>query len=588
MRQNSHPSSEGLEKTPTGIAGLDEITAGGLPKGRPTLVCGSAGCGKTLTAIEFLVRGAKQFNEPGVFIAFEENEQELAKNVHSLGFDLTSLVRRKKLVLDYVRVERSEIEETGEYDLEGLFVRLAYAIDSIGAKRVVLDTIEALFAGLPNEAILRAELRRLFRWLKERRVTAVITGERGENTLTRYGLEEYVADCVILLDHRVINQVSTRRLRIVKYRGSFHGTNEYPFLITEKGISVLPITSLGLDHPAPTQRISTGVPRLDAMFGGKGLYRGSSVLVSGTAGAGKTSLAAAFALASCQRGEHVLYFAFEESQQQIMRNMGSVGINLAPAVNRGLLAFHASRPNLCGLEMHLLGIHDLVRKVKPQIVVIDPITNLIAIGDKLEVRLMLTRLIDFLKTERITTLFTSLTSAEDSADQSEVGISSLIDTWISLRNIEHGGERNRALHILKSRGMPHSNQVREFQLSSRGIQLVNVYIDGGEVLVGAARVAQEGQRAAEADRLKQELARLRRAIEQKRQIAAAQVGAIRSETQAELDELRRRMEEETARMASLTGQREVMARTRMADNNEPALAEGPTRKRRNGVAPRSN
>ena len=462
----------GLEKTLTGIQGIDEITRGGLPKGRPTLICGSAGCGKTLFGMEFLVRGATELNEPGVFIAFEESEQELTENVASLGFDLQALIAKKKMVLDYVRVERSEIEETGEFDLEGLFIRLNHAIDSIGAKRVVLDTIEGLFAGLPNEGILRAELRRLFRWLKDKGVTAVITAERGDGTLTRYGLEEYVADCVIVLDHRVINQISTRRLRVVKYRGSVHGTNEYPFLIGNKGLSVLPITSLGLSHPAPVQRLPTGVEGLDGMFGGKGYFRGSSILISGTAGTGKTSFAAAFAQAACQRGERCLYFAFEESPDQIMRNMGSIGIQLRPFVSQGLLRFHAVRPHHYGLETHLVYINDEARDFKPRVVVIDPITNLISVAESLEVRGMLTRLIDFFKTKRITALSTSLTMADGAEGQSQVGISSLMDTWLLVRNLEQARERNRALYVLKSRGMNHSNQIREFRLSNRGIQVM--------------------------------------------------------------------------------------------------------------------
>jgi circadian clock protein KaiC len=569
MKRKIAKAPKSLEKTPTGISGLDEITSGGLPKRRPTLICGGAGCGKTLTAMEFLVRGATEFDEPGVFMAFEENEEELARNVASLGFDLEALVKRKKLVLDYVRVERSEILETGEYDLEGLFVRLGFAIDSIGAKRVVLDTIEALFAGLPNEGILRAELRRLFRWLKGRGVTAVITAERGENTLTRHGLEEYVADCVVLLDHRVINQVSTRRLRIVKYRGSFHGTNEYPFLIGERGISVLPITSLRLNHPAPTQRVSTGVAQLDEMFSGKGFFRASTVLVSGGAGAGKTSLAATFAQAGYQRGERVLYMAFEESPEQIIRNMRSVGVHLLPAVQRGLLQFHAARPNLCGLELHLLAIHDLVRRFGPQLIIIDPITNLISVGDTVEVRSMLTRLIDFLKREKVTALFTSLTEANDSPDQSEVGVSSLIDTWISLRNLEKGGERNRALHVLKSRGMSHSNQVREFQLSNRGIRLVEVSVSGDEVLVGSARFAKEAQRAADARKGKEELVRLRRSLEHKRTATIARISALQAESEAELEELQRKIAEESDRIARIASQRAALIRERMSDHNSP-------------------
>src|SRR5215212_552982 len=428
-----------LPKCPTGIEGLDEITGGGLPKGRPTLVAGAAGCGKTLFAMEFLINGITQYDEPGVFVAFEESAEELTQNVASLGFDLKALMKKKKLIIDYVRVERSEIEETGEYDLDGLFIRLGHAIDTIGAKRVVLDTLEVLFSALPNHGILRAELGRLFRWLKDRGVSAVVTAERGEGTMTRFGLEEYVADCVILLDHRVTEQMSTRRLRIVKYRGTLHGTNEYPFLITKDGISVLPITSLGLNHKAPAGRISTGIKELDDMLGNKGYYRGSTILISGTAGTGKSSLSAAFVDAACRRGERCLYFAFEESTDQILRNMRSIGIDLAPHVKKGLLQVHVARPTLYGLEMHLVTMYDLIEEYDPQIVVLDPITDFFAVGSQGEVKAALTRIIDFLKTKQITALFTSYT-ADDTHNQSVVGVSSLIDTWISLRNLENNGE----------------------------------------------------------------------------------------------------------------------------------------------------
>ena len=448
-----------LPKAPTGIQGLDEITGGGLPRGRPTLICGSAGCGKTLLAMEFLVRGARQFNEPGVFMAFEETAKDLTQNVASLGFNLKDLIARKKMVLDFVYIERSEIEETGEYDLEGLFIRLGQAIDSIGAKRVVLDTIESLFSGLPNPLILRAELRRLFRWLKTKGVTAIITGERGEDTLTRQGLEEYVSDCVIVLDHRISEQVSSRRLRVVKYRGSTHGTNEYPFLIDENGISVLPVTSLGLQQTASTQRIPTGITRLDAMLGGTGYYRGSSVLISGTAGTGKSSLAAHFAAAACHRGERALYFAFEESPSQIMRNMSSIGIDLQLCVQKGLLQFQANRPTFAGLEMHLTMMHKAISAFKPQVVIVDPLNSFIIGSNEPEVKAMLMRLVDFLKMNQITGLFTNLTSGGGALEQTDVAISSLIDTWLLLRDIELGGERNRGLYILKSRGMAHSNQI---------------------------------------------------------------------------------------------------------------------------------
>ena len=501
MKRSRHRSTErpGIAKTPTGIAGLDAITFGGVPTGRPTLVCGSAGAGKTMFAAEFIVRGAVEFDEPGVFMMFEENADELTANVASMGFDLKKLVKRKKVVIDHVHIERSEIEETGEYDLEGLFIRLACAIDSIGAKRVVLDTIEALFAGLADHAVLRAELRRLFRWLKDRGMTAVITGERGEGSLTRYGLEEYVADCVILLDNRVREQISTRRLRVIKYRGSAHGTNEYPFIIGANGISVMPITSLALDHEASRERVSTGIAGLDKMLGGKGVYRGSSILISGTAGTGKSSVASSFVDAACKRGERALFFAYEESAPQLVRNMASISIDLQSHMNKGLLQIHASRPTLQGLEQHLVTMHDAVVEFKPSVVVVDPISNFTIKADEAEVKPTLMRLIDFMKKEQITAFFTSLTTREAEAiEDSQVGVSSLMDTWLLLRNLEYNGERNRFLLVLKSRGMAHSNKVREFVMETNGIDLVDIYTSDDKVLTGSARIAHAARDGAKA------------------------------------------------------------------------------------------
>jgi circadian clock protein KaiC len=466
-RPESRPILSSLPKAPSGIQGLDEITGGGLPRGRPTLVCGSAGAGKTLFAVEFLVRGI-QMGEPGVFMAFEETEKELAQNVASLGFDLERLSAHKKLVVDFVRIERAEIEETGEYDLEGLFVRLGHAIDTVGAKRVVLDTIESLFSGLSNVNLLRAELRRLFRWLKARRVTAVITAERGAGALTRHGLEEYVSDCVILLDHRVTDQISTRRLRVVKYRGSAHGTNEYPFLLDGHGFSVLPITSLGLQHTASAERVSSGIPRLDTMLGG-GYFRGSTVLVSGTPGSGKTSVTARFVQAACERGERCLFFAFEESPQQLARNMSSIGMDLGRWRKQGLLRLESARPAVYGLETHLAFMHRTIREFMPASVLVDPISDFTtALADN---KAMLMRLIDFLKVEGITAVFTSLTSDGANVEQSEAGVSSLIDTWVVLRALEREARRYRALCVLKSRGMPHSHDIREFRITRRGIEI---------------------------------------------------------------------------------------------------------------------
>jgi circadian clock protein KaiC len=465
------PRGRELSKSLTGIRGLDEITRGGLPQGRPTLVCGGPGSGKTLLALTFLVNGIIEYDEPGVLMTFEENVEEVASDVTSLGYDMPALIAAGKLAIDYVRVERSEIEETGEYDLEGLFVRLGYAIDSVGAKRVVLDTIESLFAGLTDDAILRAELRRLFRWLKDRGVTTIITGERGDGLLTKQGLEEYVSDAVILLDHRVHDQVSTRRLRVVKYRGSYHGTNEYPFLIDASGISVLPVSSMALEHRAPLDRIQTGVPRLDGMLGDKGYYRGSTVLVSGSAGTGKTSLAAHFLDAACRRGERCLCFLFEESPHQLLRNMRSIGVDLQPWVEAGLLVFHADRPSRYGLETHLATMHLLVADFKPSVCVIDPVTNLMTVGTFADVQAMLTRMIDHLKTENITAVLTSLTPGLSDVEPTETSISSLMDTWIVLTNVSIAGHHRRGLYVLKSRGMAHSNELRGFVLTDRGFDL---------------------------------------------------------------------------------------------------------------------
>jgi circadian clock protein KaiC len=525
-----------LPKAPTGIDGLDQITLGGLPRGRPTLICGSAGCGKTLFGIEFLVRGAVQFNEPGVCITFEESARDLALNVASLGFDLEQLQKSKKLVIDHIYIDKNEIAETGEYDLEGLFIRLNAAIDSIKAKRVLLDTPEALFAGLSDTGVLRSELRRLFGWLKDKGVTAIITGERGEGTLTRHGLEEYVSDCVILLDHRVQNDAVTRRLRVLKYRGSTHGTNEYPFLIDEHGISVLPVTSLGLTHPASTGRISSGIPDLDAMLEGRGYFRGSSVLVTGSAGTGKTSMGAHFVDAACGRGEKAILFSFEESPEQVIRNMRSIGMDLERWVKKGLLYIESARPTAFGLEMHLVRMHHLLKTHKPDVVVIDPISSLLPGGSEHDVQALVLRIVDFLKHSGATGFFTAL-NAEDDLQSTALSISSLVDAWILLRNIEVNGERNRLLYVLKSRGMAHSNQIREFLLTHRGVRLREVYLGPGGVLTGSARVAREAdERRAEIQR-QQEIQDRERAITASLRAVEAKIAALQAEKAAHENEL---------------------------------------------------
>lgn len=554
-----------LQKTPTGISGLDEITDGGLPKGRPTLVCGGAGCGKTLMSTEFIVKGATEYNEPGVFMAFEESGEDLAINVASLGFDLKQLQKENKIRIDHVQIERSQIEETGAYDLEGLFIRLNYAIDSIGAKRVVLDTIENLFAGLTNMAILRAELRRLFHWLKEKGVTAIITAESGDGHLTRHGLEEYVSDCVIMLDHRIIDQVSTRRLRIVKYRGSIHGTNEYPFLIDEQGLSVLPITSLGLDKQASSDRISTGIQALDLMLGGKGYYKGSSVLVSGTAGTGKTSIAAHFANQACNDGKRALYLAFEEAPRQIIGNMRSIGMDLEKHVNTGLLKFHASRPTLYGLEMHLVTIHKMVKEFKPDVVVLDPITNLITVGVLADVKAMLIRLVDFLQNEQITVMFTALALNTVVGDQTDEGISSLVDTWLLVRDIEANGERNRGLYVIKSRGMKHSNQVREFVITDNGLDLVDVYLGPEGILTGSAREAQQIRERTGVALHHYEIDAKDREIGRRRKVLEAKILSLQSEFESAEEELNKIYSQEELKKQVAEKARQEMLRLRRGE-----------------------
>jgi len=554
-----------IGKSRTGIAGLDEVTYGGLPKGRPTLLCGSAGCGKTLFGMTFLYNGAVEYGEPGVFLAFEERPEDLIKNVGSLNFDVERLISEKKLAIDHVELERTKIAESGEYDLEGLFIRLGYAIDSIGAKRVVVDTIETLFSGLENEQLLRSELRRLFEWLKEKGVTAIITGERGEGTLTRYGLEEYVADCVILLDNRIHDQLTTRRLRIVKYRGSAHGTNEYPFIIDEQGVTVMPITSSGLEHGAATERVSTGIPDLDQMLEGKGYYKGSSILVSGMAGSGKSTVAAQFADSICASGKRCVYFAMEESPHQVIRNMRSIGIGLQKWVDKNLLRFSARRPSLFGLETHLATMYRDVTDFDPAAVIVDPMSALLNAGASHDVHSMVLRLVDFLKSRGVTALFTNLGTGAGEVANTEIQISSLMDTWLLLYNRETNGEHNRQLYVLKSRGMAHSNQVREFILSSEGIKLRDAYVGPEGFVTGSARLAQEAKDKAASLFREQEMQRRGRERERKRREISAQIEILKAQLESETAEEGLLNREETAREDQLAADRVAMGVSRQTE-----------------------
>jgi circadian clock protein KaiC len=554
-----------LPKSPTGISGLDEVTGGGIPKGRPTLICGPAGCGKTLLAMEFLVRGITTFDEPGVFVAFEEAPDDLIANVASLGFDLARFEAEQRLVIEHINVLGPEAVETGEWDLDGLFLRLGAAIDAVGAKRVVIDTIENLFGAFSNMAILRAELRRLFSWLKGRNVTAVITGERGDGTLTRHGIEEYVSDCVIVLDHRVTEQTSVRRLRILKYRGSLHGTNEYPFLIGDSGVSVLPITSPGLRHAVSSTHISTGVARLDSMLGDGGFFKGSAVLVSGAAGTGKSTLGAQLCDATCGRGERAMYFAFEESEAEIVRNMRSVGIDLGRWVDAGLLTFRCFRPALLGLEAHLFTMQKAVNEFDPTVVVKDPVSDILRVGSGVEVSAMLTRQVDFLKARGVTTMFTSLTSGAERADVDQE-VASYVDTWLEVKNMEGNGENNRVLLVRKSRGMAHSNQIREFLLTNQGIELADVYVGPQGVLTGSARQAQEAKERTDGEARGEDLLQRQANLERRRKSVEAQAAALWRDFEAEADVVDRLLSHGSTGDDDRAGQRAAQGRMRRADS----------------------
>jgi circadian clock protein KaiC len=551
----------GIIKAATGIDGFDDLTLGGLPQGRPTLVCGSAGCGKTLFASTFLVNGAREFDEPGVFVTFEERPRDIADNVASLGFELDALVAEKKIHIEHIAIDPSELAEVGDYDLEALFLRLELAVAEIGAKRIVLDTIESLFSAFQNPAILRAEIRRLFDWLKDRGLTAVITGERGDGTLTRQGLEEYVSDCVILLDHRVHNQVSTRRLRIVKYRGTAHGTNEYPFLIGEDGFSVLPVSSLGLEHKVHEDRISSGVPDLDAMLSGGGFHRGSSILLSGVAGSGKSSIGTTFLDASCRRGEQALYFSFEESEQQTVRNMRSIGIDLQPWIDTGMLRCFPARPTFYSLEMHLAIMLREIARFKPRLVVLDPISAFMDSGEQLEVQSMLLRMIDYLKSHGITGVFTHLAHSHTET-QTDAGLSSLMDAWVLLLNREASGEFNRELYLLKARGIAHSNQVREFIMTDHGIHLIEPHLGENGALTGSARRAEEAKIRREEYHRVAEAKRLQAKVEQRRRRTQAQIEALNADLAADEIELRDLMQEETRFVAQAQSDREELSQSR--------------------------
>ena len=560
-----------LPKALTGIEGLDIITEGGLPKGRASLICGSTGTGKTLLAMEFLLNGAREYNEPGVFMAFEESTNDLIANVASIGFDLKGLIASKKVVVDFVYIDRDEIVEAGEYNLDARFIRLGAAIDSIGAKRVILDTIESLFSSLPNPAVLRAELRRLFRWLKEKGVTAVITAEGGTDTLSRQGIEEYVSDCVINVSISIEERVASRKLRIVKYRGSSHGSNEYPFVIDGEGFSLIPITSARLEHKVSLARVSSGIPRLDTMLGGAGFYHGSVIMISGTSGTGKTTFMAHFADAACRRNERVVYFSFEESPDQIIRNMSSVGLNLEQWVKKGLLVIESRRTTQCGLDMHLVLAQNLIAGHAPKVVILDPVTSFLDIANSSDVKRIVMKFVDHMKSHGITTMFGSFTPSGLPSEVSVVNISSLIDSWILLRDLENNGERNRGVYILKSRGMNHSNQVREFLISDHGVEICDVYIGTGGVATGGARLNMLAQEKALGIKLQEEIELRQFDLENKRNVLDSKIAAMRAEFAAQEASNLKMIAQDKNRRTQVSADRTAMGKVRNVDENNTPL-----------------
>ena len=544
----TNPVSATLEKCPTGIAGFDDLSEGGLPRGRPTLLAGPAGSGKTLFALEFVLHGIEQFQEPGVFVSFEETPEELAVNVASLGYDLARHQEEKLLSILHIELEPGELIEAGEYDLDGLFLRLGAAIDATGARRIALDAVANLFSAFTDLRILRSEFRRLMNWLKNKGISAVVTTERGTEAITRHGLEEYIADCVIALDNRIEDQVATRRLRIVKYRGSPHGGDECPFVLNRYGFSVMPVTSAGLAYPVSSERMSSGIPSLDVMLSG-GFFRGSSVLISGTSGTGKSSIGAQMVDAACRRGERCLYVALEESPDQIERNMNSIGLDLGQWRRAGLLHFHAARPTSSGLETHLASLSGLVRKFQPQVVVIDPITAFDISTNEERVKLMLVRAVDLFKSLGITSLFTALNTGGSAPESTSVAISSLVDAWLLLRNLESAGERTRGLYVCKARGTVHSNQIREFLLTDTGMKLVDVMLDSdGQILTGSARLMHQRFEENQGKSRSAETLRRRAVLEKRRRVLDARIDAMRAEYEDELQSLEAEFEQEGAQI----------------------------------------
>ncbi|MDR3478719.1 MAG: circadian clock protein KaiC [Gammaproteobacteria bacterium] len=560
-----------LQKCLTGITGLDEITFGGLPKYRSTLVSGGAGSGKTMLGMEFLIRGAALYKEPGLFVAFEETQEELTQNIGSLGFNIKELIKNHLLVIDHIQINRSEFAETGSYNLDGLFIRLGCAIAQYKIKRVVLDTLEILFSNIANELMLRSELQRLFRWFKEKKITVLVTAEKGQNAISRYGLEEYVADCVILLDNRMDDQVSTRRLRIAKYRGSSHGANEYPFIINEGGFTVTAITSITLNYKASTKRISSGLKQLDTMLDGKGFYEGSSILISGPAGIGKSSFAATFAYNSCKEGKKAYYFAFEESVEQIVRNMKSIGIHLEPLIKKDLLRFHAINPNSAGLEAHMHDIQKLVNEFNPSVVIIDPVTNLKTIGNINQVQDVLALLVSYFKSKKITVMFTSLVTEQKGIEYTKTneGISSSMDVWIYLQYINSDGERNRAISILKSRGMAHSNQLREIIISKNGVRLEEVYVGTEKVLTGSARLIQATKLEIENSDKESDIKYKERQIQIRHKKLEAEIAALHEMLEGAKDEITSLNQQKERTYNLIAESRAKISKIRMADSTKP-------------------
>ena len=527
----------------TGVKGLDDVLGGGIPQGHAMLLVGKPGTGKSILSMEYLLHGIELHKENGVYISFEESEKQIISNAASFGWKFEEMVKKNKLAISYIDMQPEQMRTVGDYDLSALILRVKGAIKKVNARRVVIDGINNLLSTFDDERIIRSDLLRLIREIKEVNATIFITGERGHDSWSKMGFEEYLADGLMHLDNRTDGNYQTREIQVVKCRGINHYTGKSPFIINSEGMSIRPLITADFDYKVLKSRVSTGIADIDNMLGGKGLYRGSTVYITGPSGAGKTSISSSFANGACSRGERALFLAFEESSDQIIRNMKSIGLSLDKWVNEKLLYFYTARATTNSLEGHLDNIMTMVREVEPTCVVLDPISAFRPIANENETKLMLIRLNDYLRARKITTVFTALSSDGEYSEHADVQLSSIADTWIVVRIMDYKGERNNVMQLMKSRGMSHSRQMKEMYFTGNGLKLQNVYQGPEGVLTGAARIGQEKYEKLKEARNVIEIDKNRKKIERKKSLLEASIEALKHEYEEELEALHAAIEE---------------------------------------------